>query len=89
MWLSAQLGVHGLGGEFGPAGAFGSERTRGADRSFNYGCRDAEMSGRELSQMLASLRPDLKTIYISGYTDDAVLRHGIHEYGCNLLAEAV
>ena len=36
------------------------------------------MSGRELSQMLDSLRPDLKTIYMSGYTDDAVLRHGIH-----------
>jgi CheY-like chemotaxis protein len=38
-----------------------------------------KMSGRELSQMLTSLRPDLITIYMSGYTDDAVLRHGIHE----------
>ena len=38
-----------------------------------------KMSGRELAQTLGSLRPDLKTIYMSGYTDDAVLRHGIHE----------
>jgi PAS domain S-box-containing protein len=36
-----------------------------------------KMSGRELSQMLKSLRPDLKTIYMSGHNDDAVLRHGI------------
>ena len=35
-----------------------------------------KMSGRELSQMLGSLRPALKTIHMSGYTDDAVLRHG-------------
>ena len=44
-----------------------------------------KMSGRELSQMLGSLRPDLKTIYMSGYTDDAVLRHGIHELGATFL----
>jgi CheY-like chemotaxis protein len=43
------------------------------------------MSGRELSQTLGSLRPDLKTIYMSGYTDDAVLRHGIHELGATFL----
>ncbi len=35
------------------------------------------MSGRELSEILRTLRPDLKIIHMSGYTDDAVLRHGI------------
>jgi PAS domain S-box-containing protein len=38
-----------------------------------------KMSGRELAQTLGSLRPELKIIYMSGYTDDAVLRSGIHE----------
>jgi CheY-like chemotaxis protein len=38
-----------------------------------------KMSGRELAQMLGSLRPELKIIYMSGYTDDAVLRSGSHE----------
>ena len=38
-----------------------------------------KMGGRELAQMLGSQRPELKVIYMSGYTDDAVLRHGIHE----------
>ncbi len=47
------------------------------------------MGGRELSQTLGSLRPDLKTICMSGYSDDAVLRHGIHELGAAFLAEAV
>jgi two-component system, cell cycle sensor histidine kinase and response regulator CckA len=43
------------------------------------------MSGRELSQTLGNLRLDLKTIYMSGYTDDAVLRHGIHDMGTSFL----
>jgi YesN/AraC family two-component response regulator len=43
------------------------------------------ISGRELAQVLGGLRPDLKTIYMSGYTDDAVLRHGIHELGATFL----
>jgi PAS domain S-box-containing protein len=44
-----------------------------------------KMSGREVSQTLASQRPGLKTIYMSGYTDDAVLRHGIHKLGATFL----
>jgi CheY-like chemotaxis protein len=43
------------------------------------------VSGRELAQMLGSLRPDLKTIYMSGYSDDAVLQRGIHEQGATFL----
>jgi CheY-like chemotaxis protein len=37
----------------------------------------AGMSGRELSEKLLRLRPDLKVLYMSGYTDDAILRHGV------------
>jgi two-component system cell cycle sensor histidine kinase/response regulator CckA len=36
-----------------------------------------KMSGRVLSQLLVRLRPDLKTIFMSGYTDDSVLRHAL------------
>ena len=35
------------------------------------------MSGPEVAAMLTAVRPSLKTIYMSGYTDDAVLRHGV------------
>jgi len=39
------------------------------------------LSGRQLSDQLARLRPDTKVLYTSGYTDDAVVRHGVLESG--------
>jgi len=36
-----------------------------------------EMSGRGLAGQLTALRPGLKVLYISGYTDDAVVRRGL------------
>jgi PAS domain S-box-containing protein len=35
------------------------------------------LGGRTLSQRLAVRYPSLKTLFVSGYTDDAVIRHGI------------
>jgi FixJ family two-component response regulator len=36
-----------------------------------------ELSGPELAAQIASLRPGIKIIFTSGYTDDAIARQGI------------
>ncbi len=43
------------------------------------------MSGTELAQTLGSLRPEMKTICMSGYSDDVTLRHGIQELSATFL----
>src|SRR5213593_2332221 len=43
------------------------------------------LSGRQLADQLARLRPDAKVLYASGYTDDAVVRHGVLEAGISYL----
>jgi FixJ family two-component response regulator len=35
------------------------------------------ISGRELSERLAFVHPAMKVLYMSGYTDDAVVLHGV------------
>ncbi|HKV42618.1 MAG TPA: PAS domain S-box protein [Blastocatellia bacterium] len=36
-----------------------------------------QMGGRELARMLVRVRPDLKVVYMSGYTENAIVRGGI------------
>lgn len=43
------------------------------------------MGGRELAERGARLRPDMKILFMSGHTDDALLRHGITKGGSALL----
>jgi CheY-like chemotaxis protein len=37
------------------------------------------MGGRELSLKLIRMRPDVRILYMSGYTEDDVVRHGVGE----------
>ena len=43
------------------------------------------LSGRELAERLAPLRPSMKVLYMSGYTDDAILQHGVISAGVAFL----
>ncbi|PYP45955.1 MAG: hybrid sensor histidine kinase/response regulator [Gemmatimonadetes bacterium] len=42
-------------------------------------------SGRELARRLAQSRPETRVLYVSGYTDDAIVHHGMLEPGLNFL----
>jgi signal transduction histidine kinase/ActR/RegA family two-component response regulator len=44
-----------------------------------------EMSGRELAQHIATLDSEMKVLFMSGYTDDAIVFHGVLEEGIDFL----
>jgi len=42
-------------------------------------------SGRQLARRLGEVRPDMRVLYTSGYSDDAIVHHGMLEPGLNYL----
>ena len=44
-----------------------------------------EKGGRVLAEELLRHHPEMRVLFMSGYTDDAVLRHGVHESGMAFL----
>src|SRR5207244_12453025 len=44
-----------------------------------------DMNGRELARRLTEARPRVKILYLSGYTDDAILHRGVLQEGVAFL----
>lgn len=44
-----------------------------------------QMGGRELVERLMAANPQIRVLFTSGYTDDAILRHGIIDKGADFL----
>ena len=64
--------------------------SRGYDGEINLLITDVVMpgmNGKELADLLAAERPGLRVLYVSGYTDHAVVRHGVLEEGIAFLSK--
>ncbi len=46
-----------------------------------------EMSGRELAERLADIKPDIKCLFMSGYTADVMAHHGVLEKGVHFISK--
>jgi two-component system, cell cycle sensor histidine kinase and response regulator CckA len=46
-----------------------------------------EMNGKELANRLQSQRPAMRVLYMSGYADDTIIRHGVLAAGTSFLSK--
>jgi PAS domain S-box-containing protein len=45
------------------------------------------MNGRDLATRVVAMRPDIRVLFASGYTDDAIFRHGVLDDGSRFLSK--
>jgi CheY-like chemotaxis protein len=44
-----------------------------------------EMNGRDLAKNILSIYPDIKRLFMSGYTADVIARHGVLDAGVHFI----
>jgi hypothetical protein len=48
-----------------------------------------KISGRQIAERLVALRPEMKVLFMSGYTDEAILQHGVLESDVSYLQKPI
>jgi FixJ family two-component response regulator len=48
-----------------------------------------KMSGRDLARALLETRPRVKVLYMSGYTDNAIVHNGVLDPGVSFLQKPI
>jgi CheY-like chemotaxis protein len=64
-----------------------SERHRGPIHLMLTDVVMPQLSGHELARRLGPLRPEMRVLYMSGYTDDDIVRHGVLGAGIAFIAK--